>query len=223
MPESNPLPIIVLVSGRGSNLQALIDAQARGELSGAIRAVISNCPDAYALTRARDAGIVAETIDHHAFADRSSYDRELITRIDSHQPGLIAMAGFMRILSPAFIAHFYGRMLNIHPSLLPAFRGLHTHRRALAAGVARHGCSVHFVTDDLDAGPVVMQARVRVTPGDDEVILAARVLRREHVIYPKVVRWFCEGRLALVNGAAVLDGSPLAKPIIFTEESQCNF
>lgn len=223
MSNTNALPIVVLVSGRGSNLQALIDAQARGEIPGAIRAVVSNRSDAYALTRARAAGIATEVLDPRRFPDRASYDRELMARVEIYRPGLIAMAGFMRILSPEFIACFQGRMLNIHPSLLPAFRGLNTHRRALAARVALHGCSVHFVTDELDGGTVVMQARVRVAMDDDEETLAARVLRREHVIYRQAVRWFCEGRLTFANGAAYLDGSPLAQPVMLKEESQCEF
>ncbi|MBA2408407.1 MAG: phosphoribosylglycinamide formyltransferase [Gammaproteobacteria bacterium] len=222
MSNTNALPVVVLVSGRGSNLQALINAQARGELAGAIRAVVSNRADAYALTRAREAGITAEALEPRRFPDRASYDRELLTRIEVYRPGLIAMAGFMRILSPEFIACFAGRMLNIHPSLLPAFRGLNTHRRALAARVAQHGCSVHFVTNELDAGPVVAQARMRVAPDDDEEMLAARVLRREHIIYPRTVRWFCEGRLTFANGAAWLDGSPLVRPVMLTEY-QCEF
>lgn len=220
MGNTNASPIVVLVSGRGSNLQAMIDAQERGEISGEIRAVISDRSDAYALTRAREAGIAAEALEPGRFTDRASYDRELLARVEVYRPELIAMAGFMRVLCPELIAWFQGRMLNIHPSLLPAFRGLNTHRRALAAGVAQHGCSVHFVTNELDAGPVVAQARVRVAPDDDEETLAARVLRREHVIYPQTVRWFCEGRLMFANGAAWLDGSPLARPVMLTE-CQC--
>ncbi len=215
-----PLPIVVLVSGRGSNLQSLIDAERRGELGGRIEAVISNRPDAFALERARRASITAEVIDHKAFADRTCFDRELMNRIAVYQPGLIAMAGFMRILTPDFIDRHMGRMLNIHPSLLPEFRGLDTHRRALAAGVAYHGCSVHFVTNDLDAGPVVIQARVKVEPDDDSDRLAARVLRREHIIYPLAVRWFCEGRLWLKDSRAYLNGKLLTEPFLLDEKHQ---
>jgi phosphoribosylglycinamide formyltransferase 1 len=216
--QSAALPIVVLASGLGSNLQALIDAEKRGEFPGSIRAVVSNRPDAFALARARRKGIAAEVVDHRAFADRESFDRELMTRIEVYQPGLIAMAGFMRILTSDFIARFDGRMLNIHPSLLPQFRGLDTHRRALAAGVKYHGCSVHFVTNDLDAGPVVIQARVKVQRDDDPERLAARVLKREHIIYPMAIRWFCEGRLTLTAGVAHLDGVPVRQPVMLAEE-----
>ncbi|MGH8501316.1 MAG: phosphoribosylglycinamide formyltransferase [Gammaproteobacteria bacterium] len=217
MTGAQALSIVVLVSGRGSNLQSLIDAQQRGEIRGAIRAVVSNRADAFALIRAREAGIATQVVDHKALPDRSSYDQELMARIEVYQPGLIAMAGFMRILSAEFITRFAGRMLNIHPSLLPEFRGLHTHRRALASRVAYHGCSVHFVTNEVDAGPVVIQARVRVEPGDDPDTLAARVLRREHVIYPRAVSWFCAGRLALRGDAVYLDGAPLKRPVMLDE------
>jgi phosphoribosylglycinamide formyltransferase-1 len=217
---STPLPIVVLVSGRGSNLQALIDAEERGELGGNIRAVISNRPDAYALQRARSVGIATEIIDPKAFADRASFDRELMARAEVYQPGLIAMAGFMRILTQDFIIRYEGRMLNIHPSLLPEFRGLDTHRRALAAGTTYHGCSIHFVTNDVDAGPVVVQARVKIEPDDEPERLAARVLRREHIIYPLAVRWFCEGRLKLIAGEAHMDGVPLKEPIMLAEDEE---
>jgi phosphoribosylglycinamide formyltransferase-1 len=220
--NANPTPdIVVLVSGRGSNLQALIDAEKRGEIRGNIRAVISNRPEVYALERARRAGISTAVIDHTRYSDRPAFDRELMASIEIHQPELIAMAGFMRILTPEFIARFEGRMLNIHPSLLPAFRGLDTHRRALAAGVKQHGCSVHFVTNDLDAGPVVMQAEVEVNPNDDPESMASRVLQREHVIYPQTVAWFCEGRLRLSAGTVHLDGTPLTAPIMLDEATQC--
>jgi phosphoribosylglycinamide formyltransferase-1 len=209
---------VVLVSGRGSNLQSLIDAQNRSELLGHISGVISNRPDAFALTRASNAGIPAELVDHRAFSDRGSFDRELMARIEVYDPALIAMAGFMRVLTRDFIGRYEGRMLNIHPSLLPQFRGLDTHRRALAAGVRHHGCSVHFVTTEVDAGPVVIQAKVEVNADDDPERLAARVLLREHVIYPLAVRWFCEGRLGLLGGAVYMDGAPLKEPIMLAEE-----
>jgi phosphoribosylglycinamide formyltransferase 1 len=219
MIETAGLPIVVLVSGRGSNLQALMDAQRRGELGGGqIRAVMSNRPEAHALERAHRHGIASEIVDHTRFPDRQSFDRELMRRIEVYQPGLIAMAGFMRLLTPDFIAHFEGRMLNIHPSLLPAFTGLNTHARALAAGVKEHGCSVQFVGEGLDSGPVIMQAKVEVRPDDDAEKLAARVLAREHVIYPRVVRWFCEGRLSQTAGAIYLDGERLAEPLMLDEE-----
>ncbi len=207
--------IVVLVSGRGSNLQALIDAQQRGEFNGGhIRAVVSNRPDAFALQRARRSGIAIEIVDDRAFADRGNFDRELLARVEAHQPELIVLAGFMRLLAPSFIASFKGRILNIHPSLLPAFRGLYTHKRALKASVKQHGCSVHFVSEDLDAGPLIIQAKVAVNPDDDVERLAARVLRCEHLIYPLAVRWFCEGRLEQVGDRVFLDGTPLAEPLM---------
>ena len=208
-----PLPVVVLVSGSGSNLQALIDGQRAGKLPIVIRAVISNRGDAYGLERARAAGITTETLDHREFPDRESYDASLQQRIDAHEPRLVVLAGFMRILTDGLVEHFRGRMLNIHPSLLPAFRGLHTHRRALEAGHERHGCSVHFVTPALDAGPLIAQGVVPVHPDDTEERLAARVQQQEHRVYPLTVRWFAEGRLRLDGDTAVLDGRPLEAPV----------
>jgi len=213
-----PLPIVVLISGRGSNLQSIIDAQARGELPVEIRAVISNVPGAFGLERARRAGIEALTLDHRTFDDRESFDAALAGLIDRHDPRLVVLAGFMRILTPAFVEHYRGRMLNIHPSLLPEFQGLHTHQRALEAGVGEHGASVHFVTEDLDGGPVIARARVPVLPGDDPDTLAARVLEQEHRLYPTVIRWFAEGRIALRDGSVWLDGKPLEKPVDYSSE-----
>ena len=208
---SRPLRVLVLISGSGSNLQALIDAQ--GEAPYRIVAVISNVADAYGLERARRAGIPAEVLNHRAFADRAAYDQALGNLIDRYQPALVALAGFMRILTPGFVAHYAGRMMNIHPSLLPKYRGLHTHQRALDAGETVHGASVHFVTDELDGGPLIVQARVPVLPGDDAQTLAARVLTQEHRIYPQAVRWFAEGRLRLAeDGRPVLDGRTLDAP-----------
>lgn len=211
------MPIVVLVSGCGSNLEALIDAEKRGQLGGEIRAVVSNRPDAFALQRARRDEIATEIVDHKIFPDREDFGRELMQRVVAHRPGLIALAGFMRLLSPAFINRFAGHMLNIHPSLLPEFRGLHTHQRALEAGAEQHGCSVHFVTDDLDTGPVIIQAKVNVLSDDDADRLARRVLKREHVIYPLAVRWFCEGRLEQIGDLAYLDGAPLREPLMLDE------
>lgn len=208
-----PLPVVVLVSGSGSNLQALIDGQRSGQLPIAIHAVISNRSDAYGLERAREAGIAAETLDHREFSDRESYDAALQQRIDAHAPGLVVLAGFMRILTDGLVEHFHGHMLNIHPSLLPAFRGLHTHRRALEAGHEQHGCSVHFVTPALDAGPLITQGVVSVLADDTEERLAARVQEQEHRVYPLAVRWFAEGRLRLDGDTAVLDGRPLKAPV----------
>jgi len=160
-----------------------------------IRVVISNRPDAAGLEWARSRGLPTRVVDHKAYADRAQFDAALAAEIDAHRPDLVVLAGFMRILTPAFIERYARRMLNIHPSLLPAFTGLHTHARALAAGVKLHGCTVHFVTPELDSGPIVAQAAVPVLPGDTEQALAARVLAAEHRIYPQVVRWFLEGRL----------------------------
>lgn len=216
----SPLPVVVLISGGGTNLQALIDGQARGVLPITIRAVVSNVPGAGGLERARAAGIPAVTLDHRAFAARADYDQALQASIEDFAPGLVVLAGFMRILTPAFVLAYRGRLLNIHPSLLPAFRGLHTHRRALAAGVREHGATVHFVTEELDGGPGILQAVVPVLPDDDEARLAARVLAQEHRIYPQVVRWFAEGRLCLgADGYPYLDGVPLRQPVRWMAES----
>ncbi len=213
MGQGKKLSLVVLISGSGSNLQAIIDAAGRGDLPVEIKAVISNKTDAYGLIRAEHAHIETQVLDHENYPDRESYDLALADLIESYQPGLIILAGFMRILTPDFVQRFAGRMLNIHPSLLPAYRGLHTHRRALEAGERVHGASVHFVTDELDGGPVVLQVQVPVENDDDEQRLAARVLTQEHVIYPTVIRWFAEGRLAVEGNRVLYDGQPLAKPI----------
>ncbi|MDZ7751179.1 MAG: phosphoribosylglycinamide formyltransferase [Gammaproteobacteria bacterium] len=205
--------MVVLVSGRGSNLQALMDAVQDGTIPGRIAAVIGNRPGAYALERARRAGIPCRLLDHRGFPSREAFDRALAALMDEYGPHLVVMAGFMRVLTPAFIAHFRGRMLNIHPSLLPAFPGLHTHERAIAAGVAEHGATVHFVTEEVDGGPAVVQARVPVEPDDTPEALAARVLEQEHRIFPAAVAWFCSGRLRLADGLPLLDGRPLAQPL----------
>lgn len=203
------LPIVILISGKGSNLQAIIDAVSSNNLPVAIRAVISNRPNAYGLERARRAGIPAVTIDHTQYPDRASFDAALQTAIDSYQPGLVVLAGFMRILTPALVGRYHGRMLNVHPSLLPAFRGLNTHRRVLETGEKAHGVSIHFVTCELDGGPVIAQRRFAVLPDDDDARLAARVQQLEHVLYPEVIRWYAEGRLTLQGNQAMLDGVPI--------------
>jgi len=196
--------IIILISGRGSNMEALLAAQ----LPARVAVVISNNPQARGLGIARDRGVAVAAVDHRAFADRPAFDAALAAAIDRHHPDLVALAGFMRILTPSFIERYSGRIMNIHPSLLPAFPGLHTHRRALEAGVRIHGCTAHFVTPDLDSGPVIVQAAVPVQPGDTEEQLAARVLAQEHRIYPQAIRWFCEGRLRLGrNGAVTVDAA----------------
>ena len=211
------LPVVVLISGSGSNLQALIDGAANGELPIRIEAVISNEPDAFGLERARRAGIPAEVVDHREFASREAFDQALMAAIDRHHPGLVVLAGFMRILTPGFVQHYAGRLLNIHPSLLPKYQGLHTHRRALEAGDAEHGASVHFVTEELDGGPVIIQAKVPVLADDTPERLAARVLEKEHRIYPLVVKWFAQGRLRLDGDQVRFDDRPLTRPLLLDE------
>jgi len=206
---TNPIRVVVLISGSGSNLQALIDGQASKDLPIEIVAVISNRPDVYGLTRAAEANIPTQLLDHKAFADRESFDRQLMNTIDSYQPDLVVLAGFMRILTPAFTQHYLGRMLNIHPSLLPKFQGLHTHQRALDAKETHHGVTVHFVTAELDGGPCALQARVAVLADDDAVSLAKRVQSQEHAIYPLAVKWFAQGRLCMCNNRAYLDSELL--------------
>lgn len=186
--------IVILVSGRGSNMQAIVDAAIPG---AHIAAVISNRPDAGGLAFAAARGIQTAVVDHTAYADRGAFDAALADCIDRFQPDLVVLAGFMRVLTEGFVRRYEGRLINIHPSLLPAFTGLHTHRRALEAGVRVHGVTVHFVTATLDCGPIIVQAAVPVLPGDDEASLAARVLAQEHRIYPQAVRWFVENRLTV--------------------------
>lgn len=199
--------IVVLISGNGSNLQALIDASAKSDFT--ISAVISNKADAFGLERAERAGIPALVVDHNDYPDRESFDRRLIAEIDAFNPQLVVLAGFMRILSAQFVQHFAGRILNIHPSLLPDYRGTHTHERVLAAGEKEHGVSVHFVTEELDGGPVVMHAVISIETTDTSVTLAAKVAGREHIIYPKVVSLFAAGRLRMQDNAVWFDNEPL--------------
>lgn len=208
MPADAP-SIVVLISGSGSNLQALIDAQAHNQLSGKIVAVISNEPDAYGLTRAHDAGIDAVVLPHREYDSREAYDGALIKVIERHQPDIIVLAGFMRILTPRFVQRFLGKMLNIHPSLLPAYQGLHTHARVLADGASEHGCSVHFVTEELDGGPVAIQAALKIAADDTEATLKEKIHAREHLILPIAVNWFLDGRLQYSGTGATLDGIAL--------------
>lgn len=184
---------------------ALIDAAASGALPVRVAAVLANRPDAKGLEVAAAAGVVARVVDHRLYRDRESFDAAMAEAIDAYSPDLVVLAGFMRILSDGFVAHYEGRLINIHPSLLPSFPGLHTHQRALDDGVRVHGCTVHFVTPTLDHGPIVVQAAVPVLDGDDATVLAARVLEQEHRIYPLAVRWFAEGRLRLEDGRVRLD------------------
>ena len=217
----SPLPIVVLISGRGSNLQSIIDAVAGDKLAVDIRAVISNRPNADGLQRATQAGIHTEVIDHSHYPDRAAFDQALLDCIERFQPGLVVLAGFMRILTAGFVNHYRGRMLNIHPSLLPAFPGMDTHRRALEAGCKQHGASIHFVTEAVDGGPVVLQAQVPVQQQDTVTTLAARVLEQEHRLYPLAIRWFAEKRLQLDNdGQATLDGNTLTAPVLLTQDSE---
>lgn len=202
--------VVVLLSGTGSNLQALIDSDDVKASPATIRAVISNRADAYGLQRAKDAGIDTRVLDHKAFEGREAFDAALIEVIDEFKPQLVVLAGFMRILSADFVRHYQGRLLNIHPSLLPKYKGLHTHQRALEAGDGEHGCSVHFVTEELDGGPLVVQAVIPVESDDSSHSLAQRVHTQEHRIYPLAVRWFAEGRLSLDEQGALLDGQLLA-------------
>jgi phosphoribosylglycinamide formyltransferase-1 len=178
-----------------------------------VAAVISNRPGVQGLERARQSGVLALELDHKNFADRPAFEAALIELIDRYQPDLVALAGFMRVLTPGFTDHYRGRLFNIHPSLLPKFRGLHTHERAIAAGETEHGASIHFVTAELDGGPVIVQAKVPVLPGDDPDTLAARVLEQEHRLYPLAIRWFAEGRLRLEGDRVWFDGEALAEPL----------
>ncbi|MCX7162526.1 MAG: phosphoribosylglycinamide formyltransferase [Betaproteobacteria bacterium] len=197
---------VILISGRGSNMESLLDAG----LPGTCAAVISNRPDAAGLAAAAGRGIAGIAIDHRGFASREEFDAVLADEIERHAPDLVLLAGFMRILTDGFVRRFEGRLLNIHPSLLPAFPGVRTHAQALAAGVRLHGCSVHFVTPALDGGPIIAQAAVPVLADDDADSLARRVLAEEHVLYPRVARWFLEGRLQLADGRARLAGETAA-------------
>ena len=192
--------IVILISGRGSNMRSIVEACAAERWPARVVAVISHRPDAAGLAFAASYSIPTAVVDHRAFATRDAFDAALAQAIDAHAPDLVVLAGFMRILGAAFVRRYEGRMLNIHPSLLPAFPGLHTHRRAIDAGCKLAGATVHFVTPELDHGPIVLQAVVPVLPDDDESRLAERVLAREHVIYPRAVRWFVEGRLRLERG-----------------------
>jgi len=201
--------IVVLISGNGSNLQALIDACQRGQINADISCVISNKPDVFGLARAANAGIDTVTLDHRPFADRDAFDAELMRVIDAHAPDVVVLAGFMRILTTNFVLHYRGRLLNIHPSLLPKYPGLHTHRRALEARDAEHGATVHFVTEELDGGPAILQTRIAIGTSDTEQTLASRLLQHEHVIYPLTVQWFVDGRITLDKNKVLLDGKSL--------------
>ncbi|KVE80788.1 phosphoribosylglycinamide formyltransferase [Burkholderia cepacia] len=196
--------LVILISGRGSNMEAIVRACAQERWPAEIAAVIANRPGAAGLAFAASHGVATAVVDHRSFDGRDSFDAALAAEIDRFAPDLVVLAGFMRILTPAFVRRYEGRLLNIHPSLLPSFKGIHTHQQALDAGVALHGASVHFVIPELDSGAIVAQGAVPVRAGDDAAALAQRVLAVEHVLYPRAVRWFIEGRLRLENGRAVV-------------------
>jgi phosphoribosylglycinamide formyltransferase-1 len=204
-----PAFLAVLISGRGSNLQAFIDACASGELEAGISVVISNNPGAAGLQRAEEAGIPTHCVNHRDYDSREAFDRALVACLADYPVDLVVLAGFMRILTPVFIEPFAGRLMNIHPSLLPKYPGLNTHQRALDAGDDESGVTVHFVTTELDGGPPVLQAREPILPGDTAATLARRILAREHAIYPLAASWYLQGRLRLAGGQATLDGQPL--------------
>jgi len=205
------LPAVVLISGSGTNLQAILDTAA-GDLPLDIRAVISNRPGAHGLERAANACVPTRRLDHTLFPERPAFEAALGELIDSFAPELVILAGFMRILTPEFVARYRGRMVNIHPALLPAYPGLDTHRRVLEAGDTEHGASIHYVTAEVDGGPVFLQVKVAVEPGDDPDVLAARVLEQEHRLYPAALRLICAGRIKLHDDRVMLDGVPLARP-----------
>src|SRR6267142_5851893 len=205
--------VVILISGRGSNMEAIV----RAGLPAKVAAVISNRADAPGLKFAAQSGLPAQVVDEREFSSRGAFDAALEAAIEEHSPDLVALAGFMRILGGDFVRHYSGRMVNIHPSLLPAFPGLHTHRRALQEGVKLHGCTAHFVTPQVDHGPIIVQAAVPVRTGDTEAALAARVLRQEHRIYPLAVRWLVEGRLVVENGIVRVNGND-AKQSFLAEE-----
>ncbi|MEQ9560933.1 MAG: phosphoribosylglycinamide formyltransferase [Woeseiaceae bacterium] len=212
---SPSLRVAVLISGSGSNLQAMIDSREAGTLDIDIATVISNQPQAYGLRRAREAGIDAQCLPHREFHDRKSFDNALAELLKEYRVDLVLLAGFMRILTPEFVAEFEGRLLNIHPSLLPLYPGLDTHRRALEAGDAWHGSTVHFVSEELDGGPPIIQGRVRVERGDKPETLAQRVLKVEHLIYPRAVQLITEGRVRYADRSAWLDGERMTEPLQF--------
>ncbi|HKS56951.1 MAG TPA: phosphoribosylglycinamide formyltransferase [Steroidobacteraceae bacterium] len=208
-----PLPIAILISGRGTNMRAIAERAAAGTLPVDVRVVISDKAAAEGLQTAAAMNIATHTLAPREFVDRATYDHALVRLLAQYEPQLIVLAGFMRILTPHFIGAFPGRILNVHPSLLPDYRGLHTHRRVLEAGEKLHGVSVHFVTEELDGGPVIVQAEVPVMPGDSETTLSARVQRAEHRIYPQAIDWLARGRLSLQEGRVWLDGKPLDTPL----------
>jgi phosphoribosylglycinamide formyltransferase-1 len=209
-PEA-PLRIVVLISGSGTNLQAILDKIHQTDVPARVVAVISNRADAYGLKRAQQADVPVHVLPQRDHPSRENYDAALQELIDSYQPDLVVLAGFMRILTDDFVNHYHGRMLNIHPSLLPKYKGLKTHHRALEAGDTEHGCSVHYVTPELDGGPVILQATVPIASDDTPESLAQRVHLEEHRIYPQVIEWIARGRLSLDNHTVLFDGQPITQ------------
>lgn len=207
------LPIAILISGRGTNMRVIAERAAAGSLPVDVRIVITDQPAAEGLRTAAAMNIATRVLAPRDFPDRAAYDQALVRLLAEYGPKLVVLAGFMRILTPHFIGAYAGRILNVHPSLLPSYRGLHTHRRVLESGEKLHGVSIHFVTEELDGGPVIVQAEVPVQPEDSEMTLSARVQRSEHRIYPQAIDWFARGRLLLKDGRAWLDGKPLAEPL----------
>lgn len=207
--KAEPARIVVLVSGSGSNMEAIAKSCAKKQIDGEIVAVISNRPEVMGLQRAKELNIETDVVDHTEYATREEFDVHLIRAIDEYSPDLVVLAGFMRILTADFVRRYKGRLLNIHPSLLPKYRGLNTHHRALEAGDKEHGATVHFVTDDLDGGANLIQAIVPVLDDDDEGTLRSRVQIQEHVIYPIAIKWFVEGRISINKGDAYFDGKEL--------------
>ena len=201
--------IVVLISGGGTNLQAIIDACKAADYPGKVVGVISNKADVFGLTRAKNAGIAHCVLSHKDFSSREIYDQALIKQIDLYQADVVVLAGFMRILTPEFVQHYQGKLINIHPSLLPKYQGLHTHQRAIDAGDTDHGVSVHYVTEELDGGPVILQAKVPIFAGDTAEELALRVHEQEHRIYPLVVKWCCNQRISMHNDTVLFEGKPL--------------
>jgi phosphoribosylglycinamide formyltransferase-1 len=214
MSAHTALPLAILISGRGSNMVAIAQACAQGRIDARINQVISDQPEAAGIARARELGLATRVIERAQFADAGAFESALLGALAQQAHELVVLAGFMRILSPQFVARYAGRMLNIHPSLLPRYRGLNTHRRVLAAGDAQHGASVHFVTAELDSGPIILQSRISVLAGDTETALAERVHASEHVIYPKVIGWVAQQRLVFKEGRAWFDGEPLDEPMV---------
>ncbi len=212
--NDRPRRTAVLISGSGSNLQSFIDKAATGDIDLELCIVFSNRPDAFGLTRARKAGIPTECLEHGEYPNRESFDRAVAAVLDAYEPDLIVLAGFMRILSPWFVQHYAGRILNIHPALLPAYPGLDTHQRVLDAGETWHGSTVHFVTEELDGGPRILQGRLAVNPDESADELCQRVQALEHQIYPEAAQWFGQGRLEFRDGAAWLDGALLSDPVV---------